>query len=350
MGDPTGLSPGDIRAARADAPKLRERDLAAQLSISEAQLLAAHIGHGVRAIAPSPDAVMPAAEHLGAVMGLTRNDHCVIEVDGPYRDYHPGNHAAMVLAPEIDLRIFPKRWVHGFAVEKETEAGPRRSLQVFDAAGDAVHKIFLRDHSAHDAWGAVVDGLSVDGDSGLQTEPRAPVEGVKINPAKAEILRTEWAKLTDTHQFLRLVSKLKMNRLGAYRLAGAPFVRALAPAALDAALVAIRDTGIEVMMFVGNHGCLQIHTGPIGKLQPMGPWQNVLDPGFNLHLRADRVAEVWAVSKPTSRGEALSIEAFDQDGGIILQIFGVAKEGRDSRPAWKTLVDALPDHMPEGVH
>ena len=50
----------------------------------------------------------------------------------------------MVLGEHIDLRIFPKVWAHGFAVEKRDGADIRRSLQFFDASGEAVHKVHLR--------------------------------------------------------------------------------------------------------------------------------------------------------------------------------------------------------------
>ncbi|WP_417721883.1 hemin-degrading factor [Salipiger sp.] len=336
-------SPLDIRNARLSDPKLRERDLARKLGISEAQLVAAHTGAGATRIAAHPDRLMPAAESLGEVMALTRNDSCVSEKVGVYADYHSGPHASMVLAEDIDLRIFPSWWVHAFAVEKETDAGLRRSLQVFDAAGDAVHKIHLRDGSDLDAWERIKADLAT-GDTAdtLEVAPRQPTEAPKADPAKAEILRKEWARLTDTHQFLRLCSKLKMNRLGAYRLAGAPHVRALAPEAADDVLTRVRDTGIEFMMFVGNRGCIQIHSGPILTLRETGPWQNVLDPRFDLHLRRDHVAEVWAVEKPTQRGPALSVEAFDAEGGLIFQAFPIPKEGRDSREPWREIVTALP--------
>ena len=108
-------------------------------------------------------------------------------------------------------------------------------------------------------------------------------------------------------------------------------------------LETVRDREIDVMLFVGNRGCIQIHTGPVRTLKKMGPWQNVLDPGFNLHLRSDHVAEVWAVDKPTQRGAAVSVEAFAARGMLIFQMFGVGKEGRDSRPVWREIVQALPD-------
>lgn len=337
-------TPSDIRAALAASPKLRSRDLASQLGISEAQLLAAQTGDGVTRISADPDQLMPAAETLGEVMALTRVEAAVHEKVGQYGNYHPGPHASMVLNDAIDLRIFPKHWVHGFLVEQEAEHGMRRSLQVFDAAGDAVHKIHLREGSDLAGWTALKETLAT-GDSAdtLDVAPRQPTEAAKSDPAKREVLRKEWARLTDTHQFLRLCSKLRMNRLGAYRIAGAPFVRALNPMAVDTMLEAARDRETGLMLFVGNRGCIQIHSGPIHSLRPMGPWQNIMDPGFNLHLRRDKVAELWAVEKPTQRGPALSVEGFDAEGGLIFQCFGVGKEGNDHRPAWREIVEALPE-------
>jgi putative hemin transport protein len=346
MTDMAELTPAQIRARRTDAPKLRDRDLAENLGISEAELVAAHVGadsarRTVR-VSAHPDRLMPAAEAFGDVMALTRNPSAVHEKIGTYGNYHPGKHAAMVLTEAVDLRIFPAHWRHAFLVEVEGDTVTRRSLQVFDAAGDAVHKVFLRDGADLSAWARAKADLGTEDQSQVQpVASREAQEAAKMRPDRADDLRGEWRKMTDTHQFLRMVSKLKMNRLGAYRIAGAPFVRPLAPAAVDAMLHAVRDAEIEVMLFVGNRGCIQIHTGPIGTLKPMGPWQNVIDPDFNLHLRRDHVAEVWAVEKPTQRGPAVSVEAFDGDGRLILQCFAVPKEGRDSRPAWRPIVERL---------
>ena len=43
------------------------------------------------------------------------------------------------LGADIDLRIFPKAWAHGFAVEKRDGDEIRRSLQFFDVDGTAIH-------------------------------------------------------------------------------------------------------------------------------------------------------------------------------------------------------------------
>ncbi|ADO41353.1 hemin-degrading factor [Ketogulonicigenium vulgare] len=343
-------TPAEIRQARADNPKARDRDLAESLGVSEAALVAAYVGHGVTRIAANPDQLMPLIPALGEVMALTRNEACVHEKVGTYSEYHANPHAGSVLNPNIDLRTFPKHWVHGFVLEKETETGTRRSIQVFDSAGDAVHKIFLREGSNVEALEAVKDALRLPEQSDVvETTARPAVQGPKADPSKADALRADWQAMTDTHQFLRMVSGLGMNRLGAYHTVGAPYARLLDKTAFQAMLDGVVAQEIGIMIFVGNRGMIQIHTGPIYKLMPMGPWQNIMDPGFNLHLRADKIAEVWAVTKPTSRGDAISIEAFDAEGDIILQVFGVQKPGMEHRPMWNALVEALPSAQVEEV-
>lgn len=324
-----------LRDAIAAHPDRRARDLADMLNVAEAELLAAQLGRGVQRISATPDALVPGLQAVGEVMALTRNASCVHERIGTYQDWHPGKHAAMVLGPEIDLRIFPAHWVHAFAV-----TGDQPGLQVFDAAGDAVHKVHLRENSKREAFDRLVATLAlVDQSDTLALVRRTATDPARADIACAEELRAAWARLTDTHQFLTLLRKLKMNRLGAYRIVGAPLAEALALGAVRHLLDAAALTGVELMIFVSNSGCIQIHSGPVEKIVPTGPWINVLDPRFNLHLRADHIAEVWRVEKPTRHGPALSVEAFDARGRLILQVFGKRGAGL---PAWEALARSLP--------
>jgi putative hemin transport protein len=333
------LGPDTIRALRAENPKPRARDFAALHQISEAELVAAFVGQGSTPIVADPDRLIPWVGRLGDVMALTRNEHCVHERRGTYSDYRTGAFAAMVLDPEIDLRIFPKHWVHAFAVEEPGEDAPKRSLQVFDAAGDAVHKVHLKPQSRHDLWADLLANLRIPL-SPLALATRSPVQPAKGDVSDAPALRTAWDRMTDTHQFLGLVKDHGMNRLGAYRLAGAPYVERLEPQAMTRTLQQAADAAIPVMIFVGNAGCIQIHGGPIEKVVPMGPWINVMDPRFNLHLRADKLAEVYRVWKPTRTGDVFSVEGFAPDGELILQIFGYRKATLVA--PWNTLVASLP--------
>ncbi|MBO9472064.1 hemin-degrading factor [Shimia sp. R10_1] len=335
------VSPQDIRDARKEHDKLRERDLADKLGISEAHLVAAHVGQGVTRLQADIDALFASFERLGEVMALTRNPSCVIEKVGQYANYTPGPHASMVVNEEIDLRMFGSHWVHAFAVEKVTDKGTKRSIQVFDAAGDAVHKVHLRDASVLEEWDSIVDALkSADQGDEITTEARKPVDGPKGDPEKADKLRTEWDKMSDTHQFLIMTRKMKMNRLGAYRIAGAPYARRIAPKSVETLLHRAAEKTVPIMIFVGNAGCIEIHTGPVSRIVDMGPWINVLDPGHDLHLRKDHIAEVYAVTKSTRRGPAISVEAFDAEGMLIAQFFGVTKDP-EAAAAWAALIAEL---------
>ena len=330
-------TPADLRQARLDHPKTRARDLADTMAVTEAALVAAHVdGTHVVRLDPALERLIPAIQKLGEVMALTRNVSCVHERRGSYEAYHAGAHASMVLGAEIDLRMFPRHWVHGFALLD----GPRPSVQVFDAAGDAVHKVFLTEGSDHAAFETLVASLRLaEQPDTLALTPRPPVEGAKPHPEKLEELRRDWAAMTDTHQFLRIASRLKMNRLGAYRIVGGEWARPLAPDAVTSLLHLAATNAVPLMIFVGNQGCIQIHGGTIEQVKPMGPWINVMDPRFNLHLRTDHIAEVWLVSKPTRHGMAHSVEAFDADGALITQIFG--KRDPDTA-AFRALLNRLP--------
>jgi putative hemin transport protein len=75
-------SAAEIRRARADNPKARERDVAKLLGVSEADLVAAHCGAGVRRIRADVGAFLTASPSLGEVMALTRNESAVHETIG----------------------------------------------------------------------------------------------------------------------------------------------------------------------------------------------------------------------------------------------------------------------------
>jgi putative hemin transport protein len=74
----------------------------------------------------------------------------------------------------------------------------------------------------------------------------------------------------------------------------------------------------------------------------MGPWLNVMDPTFHLHLRMDHIAECWVVRKPTVDGHVTSLEAYDAKGEMIIQFFGPRKEGIAERPEWREILESLP--------
>lgn len=330
---------------------LRPIEAAAALGLSEGEWLTRHAPDelGVRLTrlaAPAAD-ILKALTPLGTVMALTRNPACVHEKDGVYDkiDINPGSGGGMglVVNHDIDLRLFMRHWDSAYAVETPQKDGSvRHSLQFFDKHGTAIHKIFARPVTDMGAWGELVARFAGDFET-LSVEPRRlPPSVCPDADIDVAALREGWSKLKDVHDFLGLLRKLKAHRQQALRLAGAPYARAIAPNAIRALLTDCAMREIPIMCFVGNEAIIQIHSGAIHNVKVMGPWLNVLDKGFNLHLREDMIAAAYAVWKPQSDAAVHSIELFADDGSLIAQFFGERKPGRPEIPAWADAVQAIP--------
>lgn len=336
-------APEAIRQARADNPKMRERDLAQQLGISEADLVAAHVGESAVRIEPRVGDLLNGLEAVGEVMALTRNESAVHEKIGVYRNASVGKHNALVLGGDIDLRIFPGVWKHGFAVEKRDGDGIRRSLQFFDQAGDAVHKIHLRENSNLHAYQKLADSLVSDDQSQtLVTSAMEPAETESSAPADMSELRERWSRMTDVHQFFLMLRSLKLGRHQAISSVGEDYAWPIHGDCVAAMMQTSAEREVPIMCFVGSRGCIQIHSGPIQAIKQMGPWLNVMDPSFHLHLRTDHIKEVWGVRKPTKDGHVTSLEAYGADRSLIIQFFGLRKEGSAERDDWRSMVETLP--------
>ncbi len=341
------------RQHQADHPHIRIRDAAATLGVSEAELLATGVGETVTRLAapaekPGWGKVIERLPALGRVMALSRNEHCVHERKGMYREIGFFGFMGNVVGPDIDLRFFLNHWHFGFAVgEPERDGGTKRSLQFFDRDGSAVHKVYLQPESDVAAFDAIAaDFRDPAQDDTITVQPAAGplLPGKPDGEVDAEGFRQGWVALQDTHEFFGLLKKFGVERTQALRLAGEAFARSVAPASAEALLRAAAAGGLPIMVFVGNPGMIQIHTGPVERIVPFGKegeWINVLDPDFNLHLRQPAIAQAWVVKKPTRDGHVTSVEFYDAAGELIVQFFGKRKPGEPELEAWRELVAGL---------
>ncbi len=334
--------------------RLRHREIAEKLTISEGELIAAHVGlgataaKGLRAIRLDANwpALIASIESIGEVMALTRNEACVHEKIGQYRHVSQEGSVGLVVG-EIDLRIFYQHWFAGFAVIESGSQGERRSLQFFDAQGQAIHKVHLKPQSDVSEFDAIVSLFATP-----QQEPGLEVSKLKAKPTPAPYTEIDragfwqaWRDLKDTHDFYPLLRKYTLTRTQALRLAEPEFVRELSKDCLRSMLQGAAQTKTPIMVFVGNPGMIQIHSGPIDRIIEQGSWINVMDPRFNLHLRQDLIERAWIVRKPTVDGIVTSIEFFDQSGEAIAMFFGERKPGKAELASWRDLVTQI-----EGEH
>lgn len=317
----------------------RSRDLAAELGLSEAELLSAHDGPEVVRLRCEPKALVEALPALGEVMALTRNEAAVHEKVGTFGGISFMGESGLVIHPPIDLRLFLTHWQSAFAVEIPDDKGPRRSLQIFDASGEAVIKIHLRPASDVDAFETLRARFADEALAPLNVVPyRAEPPAGCADP---DAFRRDFAAMSDVHEFFPLLRRHGLDRRGALDLMGAAHVSPIGPQTATRLLEAASATGLPIMCFVGNRGCIQIHTGPVKTIRAMGPWINVLDPGFDLHLREDLVAEAFAVRKPTRHGDLTSVELFDGTRTLVAQFFGVRAPGAAEDSDWRNLVADL---------
>ncbi|WP_430472558.1 hemin-degrading factor [Zestomonas insulae] len=328
---------------RGEQPKLRARDAAAHLSVSEAELTASRLGVDAVRLRPEWAALLPAFGELGYIMALTRNEHCVHERKGFYRDVTVTGMMGLVVSADIDLRLFLGGWASVFAIEEQTGKGPQRSIQVFDRQGVAVHKVFLTERSEEAAWAPLVERFRAEEQSAeldLQPQP-APVAIQADSAIDVASLRDAWSKLKDTHHFFALLKQHGVARTQALRLAGREWAEPLAPSELPKLMETAGTEEVPIMVFVGNRHCIQIHSGPVKNLRWLDTWFNVLDPEFNLHLKTPGITELWRVRKPSSDGVITSWEAFDADGELVVQLFGARKPGIPERADWRGLAESF---------
>jgi len=317
-------------------PKVRIRDAAKQLGVSEADLLNTGIGVSVVRLNNQFPELLKEVNILGKVTALTRNDYCVHERKGIYKKATFNGHIGLVVTPDIDLRLFMSQWAFGFAVNE----AERHSLQFFDKSGEAVHKIYLIEDSDKQAYHDLVTKYTAeDQQEELTILPTsAPTVELPDNEININEFQEGWKALQDTHDFHPLLKKHQLSRTQALRLAPEDYALRLEVSTLKTILENAAARAQEIMVFTGSAGCIQIHTGPIVKLVETGPWFNVLDPDFNMHLRLDGINTVWLVKKPTNDGWVHSIEVFDKDGNTIVQFFGKRKPGIPESEGWRTLL------------
>ncbi|MBL8527740.1 MAG: hemin-degrading factor [Burkholderiales bacterium] len=328
-------------ALRAQQP-IRQRDAADLLGVSEGELVASRVGAGVTRLAADLRHVLKAVPALGRVMALTRNDACVHEKIGVYENLGVDSMVGIALGEDIDLRLFFTHWKHGFAVSEAGAPGGLQSLQFFDATGQAVHKIFLKEGADHEAYEQLVTRFAADTQvPGIEVTTRLRGQEQPDGTVDVADFREAWANLKDTHEFFWMLKRFGVTRMQAMRFAGYDFAH---PVPLDAArtlLDTVAASALPIMVFAGNPGCIQIHTGPVQHVKIVGPWLNVLDAGFNLHLRTDRIASAWVVRKPTADGVVTSLELFDGVGETIAMFFGKRKPGLPEMAQWQATIEAL---------
>jgi len=323
---------------------MRLREIASTLQVAQATLVDQQCGISSIRLQNKFADIIYLLPSLGYIMTLTRNNSAVHERKGIYANVSIKGPMGLVITEDrkIDLRIILSRWASAFAVQEPVSTGFRYSLQFFDQAGTAIQKIFLQSDSYAFSYRDLVTKFLWAQSSALHlSEVNDQPEHLASEEVDREKLVGEWQQMSNVHQFSGLLKKHKVSPLQAFSLVSEPLAQQFDPALVASFLTAVATSELSIMCFVGNRGNIQIHTGEIYTVNRLGPWLNILDPEFNLHLLEDDIASAWLIRKPTVDGIITSIELYDDSGETITQFFGQRIEGNPENLQWRALAEGL---------
>lgn len=328
-------------------PQLRARDAAIHLNVSEAELVASRANETTFHLLNRPEALLTALETIGEVLVVTRNDSAVLEKKCFFKGFtfntQNGLHTAQCASDDIDLRILLNNWRYAFLVIEEQHIGRNKSLQFFDSKGQAVHKIYLTQNSNDRAFAKIIaqfisphQPTYLDITKEKITEQVMPEQDVQWHK-----VRKSWQEMQSSHDFFQLLIGSKVSRQQAYDNVGSDLAYEIVPEALQQLFeLAIREN-CALTFAVGNKGCMQFHSGTVNKINEHGCWFNVLDDDFNLHINTHRLTQAWVVRKPQSGGPITTVEFFDHNDRLTLQITVARQDGVPEPTQWRDLVAQL---------
>lgn len=321
---------------------VRVRDAAEQLGVSEEALVALECGAGTTRLRVEIPAMFAALRGWESATALTRNGAVVSEITGRYGALEGEGHLYQIVGDPIDLRLFFQHWKSAYAVRSTARGRALRSVQFFDAHGEAVHKVYAKGEGDDARFDAFVAAFASDDQRAtVLAEPAVEPAPSAERAVDREAFLQAWGAMQNTHDFFGLLRRFGATRLQSMRLAEGRYTAQLPLSALGGLLEGAVNARVPLMMFVPNRGCVQIRSGLIERVKVIDEWLNVLEPTFNLHVQQSRAKELWRVEKPTSVGTITSIELYDARGESALMIFGLRKGNDREREDWRALATSV---------
>lgn len=333
---------GRWKRMQARKPTLGQREGARRLGVTELELVGAQVGHGAIRLDEDWVALVRSIQSLGAVGTLTRNEHCAIQRDGEYRQLRGSGGAVHVDGGGLSLRLFLDRWYAAYAVEDVWARRSRRSIQIFDAEGRALHKVFLRSQSDGAAYERLIAAhAAADQDPGEVLEPRpAPEPESPGGHIDVAILRATWAQLRQPGDLGRWLEKYQLTHEQLLTMVGTDFAERVVTHAPAAVLRQVVERRIAIVVTVGNPGVIQSYEGTIVDFRTVDGWCSAVQDGFGLHLQQRGVASAWVVRRSSTSGMVTVLELFDRRGTLLIQLRS-ADDPPGEEGAWRSLLQGL---------
>lgn len=341
------------QAKKAETPMLFPTEGASVLGVSEFELLLSsphsrYLGENCREM-------LLELHSLGVVESIVRNEFCVHEKQGVYRNLEIGKVMGLALGEGdgLDLRIFMQKWKHMLAIINPDKKNPSYCIAFFDQNGHAINKAFLTkfDDEILTIWQNLTDKYAKTAPNNIEILSILPQDEWIFHPLNDEDKQNfgkDWLAMTDVHQFHGILGKYELDRASGYTQAPDGMTTAVRPDVIEALLEKLTSEQVNSMIFVGNTGLVQIFAGALHHVKRMGDWINIMDKkqtGFTMHLKDKALSQVWFIKRPHNDGFTSAFEGFDKKGNSILAIFGERHEGQAQDPKWQALAQSLADEF-----
>lgn len=295
--------------ARSRAPDFSIHKLAGQLGVSQGQIQAARLGHGVTGLALTPCDLVMRLPSLGALEITTTSPHARLKSKSPRLRIAGLENAA------LSLRMLLPHWYWACLSE---DAEP--AIEVFDRYGRMLHRISSAPEEPRgEGWSRLAR---------LQWE-REPAftDLVEVAPAPSEQLPRlvdEWKAMRDETEFSALLRRHHLRRIDAYRAVENRYAQRMTPRCFVSTLERAARARRSLRLSVANAGGVHSHAALYGHVGERADHIEALGGGACLSLERSAIAETWLISQPSADGIQCRLEAFGRSGRMIAQLADAA--------------------------
>ncbi|MGF6593637.1 ChuX/HutX family heme-like substrate-binding protein [Pseudomonas sp. 2835] len=275
---------------------------------------------------------------LGQVRTCTPATHATIEQPGRYPQSDDISEAGLVIGEDgLDLRLNLRAW---YWIGMVHDAGDY-NLSVFDRHGKVLLRLASTGQSSMAGWAGLYERC-IDKPA-VFSEPSALSKRDLQVPGLVE----EWAAMANVHEHFALLKRHGLSRYEGNALVAPEFARQLSQASPVAMFRELAASALELMLFVYSAGSVQIFTGLLTGMSEAGV-ELVFDMPASEQAAPTRFwiadapdAQIWRVYKPNQVGGVTSLEFFDAEERLIVQVFARRPAGQPEQSAWREWLDAL---------
>lgn len=298
------------------------------------------LGHDCLSLALPAAEVAARLYHLGPLRVMTQASHAFLDQVGRFPRSDDVAQVGLVLGEDgLDLRLNLRAW-HWLCLTRGQAAGDFE-LRVFDRHAAPLLRLASLPGSNLQAWAELYAQGS------LEHPHFTPREALVKQDVQVAGLVDDWAAMGDVHDHFALLKRHGLTRYQGNQGVAPQFARRIGSAGTAALLGQLADSGLELMVFIYSPGSTQIYTGKLDSATRQGDSLVFDMPGdgdaapTRFGIRDTVEAEAWRVYKPNAVGGVNSLEIFDAEQRLIVQLFGRRPAGQPEQPAWRELLDRL---------